>query len=281
MSKTVYLLLPAFLVVLGVGLIPTISLINYSVQTPFAEVEKFVGLENFRKVFVDTRVIDAFQRNIIFSALALAIEIPFGIGLALILYEKGKLNTLISMIITIPVLIPPITIGLLWRLMARENGTLRNLMNFLGLYYDPYRVPEQAFGTIVAMDVWHWTALICLVVSAGLAGMDKSPVLSAKTEGATRWQIFRHIELPALSFPLVFVSLLRLIDTLKIYDEATVLTMGGPGQTTEFLSLYVKKTAIDQFIVGYGAALSLIYNLTVLLLAWLLLIVMTKGKGVV
>jgi glycerol transport system permease protein len=272
--------MPSIIIVLAIGIVPTICAVNYSLQNPFTEVNTFVGLEHFRKVFLDYRFADALQRNMIFSAICLAIEIPLGMALALILYERTKINSIISLIITIPVLIPPITVGLLWRLMVRDTGPITVLLkNFFNLNFVPYQNPTQAFATIVAMDVWHWTPLVCLVVSAGLAGMDRSPVLSARTEGATRWQIFRRIELPAISFPLVFISLLRLIDTLKIYDEPTVIFAGGPGLTTEFISLYIRKVAIDQFVVGYGAALSLIYNFIILLLCYLLLIVMTKGRG--
>jgi len=279
MQKHVLLILPALLVVFGVGVIPTICLINYSVQTPFSEQNIFVGFENFKKLLFDYRFLNALQRNVIFSIICVAIEIPLGIVLAKILYEKSKLNTIISIIITVPVLIPPITIGLLWRLMIVEAGPLRRLFTIFNIPFNPYRNPTQAFCTLIAVDIWHWTPLVCLVVSAGLAGMDKSPVLSARTEGATGWQIFRYIELPAIKFPLIFMVLLILIDTLKLYDEAVIIFGGGPGLTTEFLSLYTKRMAIDQFTVGFGAALSLVYNLIVLVLCVMMMNVITKGRG--
>lgn len=239
----------------------------------------FLGFENFRKVLFDYRVAGALSRNLNFSAAALLIEIPLGVALAKLLYEKSKINTIASIVITIPVLIPPITVGLLWRLLIYESGPFTKFIKMFGIYYNPFRDPSQAFWTAVLVDVWHWTPLVVLVISAALAGMDRSPVLSAKTEGATGWQIFRFIELPAISFPLAFITLLRLIDTLKVYDEPTVMFAGGPGLTTEFLSLYVKKVGIDQWLIGYASALSLIYNFIVLFLCLILVNVLTKGRG--
>ncbi|MEM3713407.1 MAG: sugar ABC transporter permease [Nitrososphaeria archaeon] len=279
MNKHVFLILPSILIVLFIGIIPTISLINYSLQNPFTDMNKFLGFENFRRVLTDYRVSDALLRNLYFSAAALLIEIPLGVGLAKLLYEKSKVNTITSIVITLPVLIPPITVGLLWRLLTYESGPFTNFVKMLGLYYNPFRNPTQAFWTTVLVDVWHWTPLVVLVISAALAGMDRSPVLSAKTEGATTWQIFRFIELPAISFPLAFITLLRLIDTLKVYDEPTVMFAGGPGLTTEYLSLYVKKVGVDQWLIGYASALSLIYNFIVLCLCIMLVNILTRGRG--
>ena len=279
MSK--YLILPAVIAVLVVGLVPFLILINYSVQTPYAEENVFVAFNNFRKIVSEPRFIDAVRRNLMFSATVLAIEIPLGLLLAFLLYERSKLNSIISSFIIIPALVPPISIGLLWRLLIRSAGPLGQIAALLNLGYDPFRVPFHAYWTIVLMDMWHWTSLVTIVVSAGLAGMDRTPILSARTEGATRWQIFRYIELPAISFPLVFVSLIRLIDSLKIYDEVIILTGGGPGLTNEYISQYLKTIAVDQWIIGFGAAGSLIYNFIVLMLCYLLLIVMTRGRGLI
>lgn len=280
MQSHKYLILPAMTVVLFVGLIPLFSMINYAVQTPYGVENVFVGFDNFYKILHEPRFLDALRRNVIFSFTVLCLEVPLGILFALLLYEKGRLNTLISTVIVLPALIPPISIGLLWRLLLRSTGPVARLANFLIPGFDPFRNSLHAYGTILTMDVWHWTSLIVIVVSAGLAGMDRNFVLSAKSEGATRWQIFRYIELPAISFPLVFVSLLRLIDSLKIYDEVIILTGGGPGLTNEYVSQYIKTIAIDQWVVGLGAAGSLIYNFIVLMLSYTLLIVMTRGKGV-
>lgn len=272
--------LPAFILVLFVGILPTLCVFNYSFQKPYAEVNKFVGFDNYRKVLHSDRWWAAFGRNLLFSAIALAIEIPLGLGLALLLYRGGKFNGFVSATITIPALIPWVTIGLIWRLLCRRVGPLATFLNsVLHMNYSPFVNSTHAFWTIVAMDVWHWTSLVFIVCAAALASMDRTPVLAARVEGATRWQIFRYVEMPALTFPLTFVAMMRFMDTFKIYDEPFVLTAGGPGLTTEFLTLYVKRIGLEQWLLGVGSAASLIYLYIVLIFSFVLMLVITRGRG--
>lgn len=273
------LLLPACLLILIVILLPMMAVVNYSFQTPYASPNLFVGFGNFTGILSNSRWWNAFARNSMFSAIVLSIEIPLGLGLALLLYKKGKLNGIISAIIIMPVLLPWVTVGLMWRLMCRGVGPLTSLFNTFNLGYVPFQNSTHAFGTVVFMDVWHWTSIVFIVLLAGLVSMRKAPILAAKTERASRWQIFRHIQLPALRFPLIFVILIRFMDSFKIYDEVAILTAGGPGLSTEFLTMYVKKLGLDQWMLGSAAAASLIYLLVVLVVCFLLMVVLTRGKG--
>lgn len=284
MNRLTLLLLPALLITAFVGVFPLFALINYSVQTPFALENNFVGLTAFRNAFWDARFINAVARNVLFAAIALAIEIPLGLGLAYLLRGPGKLNSILSALIILPPLFPAVTIGMMWLLMVRSNGPfgliLNNIAKLFGGTFDPFKNSLHAFGTIIAMDVWHWTGLVFLVSYAALSSMDESYVMSARTEGATRWQIFRYAELPQLQFPLIFISLLRFIDALKIFDEVFILTGGGPGLSTEFVTQYIRTLGIEQWNIGYASSLSLIYLYTVIILCWLLIVGVTKGRGV-
>ena len=275
------LIIPAALLVLIVALLPTMAVVNYSFQTPYGEPNEFVGFDNYRKILHDSRWWDAFKRNLIFSIIVILIEIPLGLGLALLLYKKGKINGVISTVIVLPVLLPWVTVGLMWRLMCRSVGPITTFFNFFNFDYNIFLSSTHAFWTIVLMDVWHWTSIVFIVLLAGLAGMRRAPILAAKTEGASRWRIFRCIQLPALKFPLIFLILIRFMDSFKIYDEVNILTAGGPGLSTEFLTMYVKRLALDQWILGPGAAASLIYLFTVLVVCISLMLVLTKGEGLI
>ena len=276
------LLLPAILVTAFVGLTPMFALLNYAVQTPFEIQTSFVGLDHFRHLFHDYRFTDAVLRSVIFAAIALAIEIPLGLGLAYLLRKPGIINSVITALIALPTLFPPVTIGMMWLLMARRNGPLGMIMNFfLGGGFDPFKNATHAWGTIILMDVWHWTGLTFLVSLAAISGMDESYIISARTEGATRWQIFKYAEFPQLVFPLTFISLLRLIDALKIFDEVYILTGGGPGLATEFITQYIRTVGLEQWVIGYASAMSLVFNFIVLLLSWLMLMVLTGGRGLI
>jgi len=280
MRNYVWLFAPALIILLIVGLVPIFPLVNFSVQTPYQEVNKFVGLAHFKEMYSDSRWIDAIQRTLLFSVIVLAIEIPLGLVLAYFLHRPGVLNSVASAAIVLPALFPPISVGLMWRLMAATVGPLGKLLNTIGIKYNIAINATQAFATIIIMDVWHWTSLTFLVLSAAFAGMDPTPIMAARTEGATRWQIFRYIQLPSLTFPILFVILLRLIDALKIFDEVYVLTSGGPGFSTEFATQYIRNVALEQWNFGYGSALSLVYLFIIVILCVMIMNALTRGKGV-
>jgi glycerol transport system permease protein len=280
-----WLLLPAVILTAFVGIFPIFALLNYVVQTPFEIENRFVGLENLAKLFKDYRFTDAVLRTIVFAALSLLIQIPLGLGLAYLFRGAGKLNAILSSVIILPTLFPPVTIGMMWLLLTRTNGPFGITFNFLlnsifGEPYDLYKNAIHAFATIILMDMWHWTGLTFLVSLAALTSMDETYILSARSEGATRWQIFRYAEFPQLLYPLLFITLLRLIDSLKIFDEVFILTGGGPGLSTEFVTQYIRTIGIEQWIFGFSSAMSLVYLYIVLILSWLLIVGFTRGRGI-
>ena len=279
MEKYGVLVVPAILVIIFVVLLPFIAVINYSFQTPYSG-DQFVGFLHYRNLFKDERLQDVFTRNLLFTTIALLTEIPLGLGLAYCFYKPSKTSTITSMIIAIPALLPGVTIGLIWRLMIRSTGPIPVfLRNYLNYIFEPFINPSQAFWILIAVDIWHWTSLSFIIFASALAGLDPTPTLSARTEGATRWQIFRFIEVPSLKFPLIFITLIRFMDSFKIYDEPTVITGGGPGLATEFLSMYIKRLGLDQWQLGYASAISMIYLFVVLIACFILIQLMTKGRG--
>lgn len=280
------LLLPALIITGFVGIFPLFALLNYAVQTPFTTRNVFVGFDHFYRMFEDYRFTNALLRSLAFAGICLAIEIPLGLALGYMLKGYGKLNALIGSLIILPTLFPPVTIGMMWLLMVRSNGPFGILFNgILSIFgsgaYDPFRNEVHAILTVILMDVWHWTGLVFLVSLAALSSMNETYILSARVDGATRWQIFRYAEFPQLVFPLTFVALLRLIDTLKIFDEVFILTGGGPGLSTEFVTQYVRTLGIEQWNVGYASAISLVYLYIVIILSWIMVIGLTKGKGLI
>lgn len=285
MRRQLLLLMPALLVTGFVGIFPIFALLNYALQTPFAIENKFVGLSHFYTIFRDYRFVEAVGRTLILVGVCLAIEIPLGLGLAYLLRKPGRISGVISALIILPTLFPAVTIGMMWLLMVRSNGPigliLNNILKVFGITYDPFKDAFHAFGTVVLMDVWHWTGLVFLVSLAAVSAIEETYVLSARVEGATRWQIFKYIELPQLTFPITFICLLRLIDTLKIFDEVYILTGGGPSLTTEYITQYIRTVGIEQWNIGYASAMSLTFLFIVIMLCWLMIIMLTRGRGLI
>ena len=135
----------------------------------------------------------------------------------------------------------------------------------------------DAWATLIVMDVWHWTSLVVLLCYAGLVSIPDAYYQAAKIDGASRWAVFRYIQLPKMGRVLLIAVLLRFMDSFMIYTEPFVVTGGGPGNSTTFLSIDLVKTAVGQFDLGPAAAMSLIYFLIVLLLSWVFYTVMTNA----
>jgi glycerol transport system permease protein len=239
----------------------------------------FEGVKWFQEVLASERFRDALQRQLLFTAIVLAIEIPLGVAIALAMPHKGWGVSVCLVLMAMPLLIPWNVVGAIWNIFALPDiGLLGRGLNALGFDYNYTRQPVAAWFTLVAMDVWHWTSLVVLLAYAGLSAIPDAYYQAARIDGASAWAIFRHIQLPKMKRVLTIAVLLRFMDSFMIYTEAVVLTGGGPGNSTTLLSIDLVKIALGQFDLGPAAAMSLIYFLIVLLLSWLYYTVMTKDE---
>ena len=263
--------LPVVLIVSFSGVIPLMAVVNYSVQDILDfNTRFFVGLQWYQQTLQDPRFIEAFLRQITFSASILLIEVPLGILIARGMPRTGWAASLILVLLAIPLLIPWNVVGTIWQLFARSDiGLLGVALNAIGFSYNYTADPLDAWLTLLAMDVWHWTSLVALLAYAGLSSVPSVYYQAAELDGANAWQVFRYIELPRLRSVLIIAVLLRLIDSFMIYTEPFVLTGGGPGNTTTFLSQYLTTIAVGQFDLGPAAAFSVIYFLFTLLFCWI------------
>lgn len=263
--------LPLLLVVSFSAVIPLMTVVNYSVQDILdIHTRYFVGVDWYRETLADPRLQDALIRQLMFSASVLAIEIPLGVMIALALPKEGRLTTVLLLLFAIPLLIPWNVVGTIWQIFARGDiGLLGVALAELGIEFNYAMNPMDAWITLIAMDVWHWTSLVVLLSFAGLSSIPRAYYQAAEIDGLSRWQMFRLIELPRLKRVLTIAVLLRLMDSLMIYTEPFVLTGGGPGNSTTFLSQYLATKAVGQFDLGPAAAFSVIYFLMVLLLCWI------------
>ena len=262
--------LPVVLIVSFSGVIPLMAVINYSVQDILDfNTRFFVGFQWYQETLQDPRFIEAFLRQIAFSLSVLLIEVPLGILIARGIPRDGWLTSVLLILLAIPLLIPWNVVGTIWQLFARSDiGLLGVTLNQMGFSFNYTANPMDAWLTVLAMDVWHWTSLVALLTFAGLSSVPNAYYQAAKLDGASDWQVFRYIQLPRLRSVLIIAVLLRLIDSFMIYTETFVLTGGGPGNTTTFLSQYLATIAVGQFDLGPAAAFSVIYFLFTLLFCW-------------
>lgn len=282
-NKAWLLVLPVFLLVAFSAVIPLMTVVNYSVQDILdPNTAFFVGAEWYREVLRDPRLHESLLRQFIYSGSVLSIEIPLGIAVALMMPTKGRMASLCLILLAIPLLIPWNVVGTIWQIFGRADiGLFGWALNGLGIDYNYASNPRDAWATVLLMDVWHWTSLVALLCYSGLRAIPEAFYQAAEIDRASKWAVFRYIQLPKLKSVLVIAVLLRFMDSFMIYTEPFVLTGGGPGSSTTFLSQTLVTMAIGQFDIGPAAAFSLIYFLIVLLVSWLFFTTIThmdKGK---
>lgn len=269
-NKAWFLVLPVFVIVAFSAIIPLMTVVNYSVQDIFdPQTRYFVGTEWFEMVMTDSDLHGALLRQFIFSFTILAIEIPLGIAVALMMPTQGRGASLALILVAIPLLIPWNVVGTIWQIFGRGDiGLFGAAMNGLGIDYNYASNPMHAWLTVVLMDVWHWTPLVALLCYSGLRAIPEVYYQAARIDRASRWAVFRYIQLPKLTNVLIIGVLLRFMDSFMIYAEPFVLTGGGPGTSTTFLSQSLVTQAIGQFDLGPAAAFSLVYFLIILAVCW-------------
>ena len=282
-NKAWLMVLPVLLLVGLSAIIPLMTVVNYSVQDSFGNNEFFwVGTEWFQEILHSERFLNALQRTLLFSALILAIEIPLGIGIALAMPKRGIGVSICLVLMALPLLIPWNVVGTIWQVFGRiDIGLLGHGLESLGLDYNYTQTTFDAWATIIIMDVWQWTSLVVLLCYSGLVAIPEVYYQAARIDGASRWAVFRYIQLPKIKRVLLIAVLLRFMDSFMIYTEPFVVTGGGPGNATTFLSIDLMQMAIGQFDLGPAAAMSLIYFLIILLLCWVFYTLMTVSDQAV
>jgi len=288
MTKTVnnrawLFVLPVFAIVAFSAVLPLMTVVNYSVQDTFGNNQFFWnGIAWFQELLdpssqLGERFFDSLWRTLLFSAIILLIEVPLGIAVALAMPREGWSVALCLVLMALPLLIPWNVVGTIWQVFARGDiGLLGWIVNRLGIDYNYTGDPLDAWVTIIIMDVWHWTSLVALLCYAGLKSIPDAYYQAARIDGASRWAVFRTIQLPKMRRVLLIAVLLRFMDSFMIYTEPFVLTGGGPGNATTFLSIDLVKLALGQFDLGKAAAMSLVYNLIILAICWVFYTVMTN-----
>jgi len=271
-QKAWFLILPVLLCVAFSAILPLMTVVNYSVQDIISpERRVFVGTEWFAAVLRDEELHGALVRQLVYSLAVLLVEIPLGIVLALAMPAKGWKSSAVLVTVALSLLIPWNVVGTIWQIYGRPDiGLLGAALNAIGVDYNYTAYATDAWVTVLVMDVWHWTPLVALLCFAGLRSIPDAYYQAARIDGASKFAVFRYIQLPKMRGVLMIAVLLRFMDSFMIYTEPFVLTGGGPGNATTFLSQYLTQKAVGQFDLGPAAAFSLIYFFIILLLCFVL-----------
>jgi len=268
--------LPAVLVLGLVGLVPLITVINYSFFEIFILDARFwIGTEWYDAIIGSERFWTSFGRSTLFSMLVLLIQIPLGIAIALCIPRRKFWIGVTLAVVALPLLVPWNMIPSLWlSLLDPDTGILGRILPCMGWPVDWKLSVVHTWLVIIVMDVWHWTSLVVILCYSALTIIPASYYQAAAIDGAGPWQVFRFIQLPKLYHVLLMAILLRFMDSFMIYTEAFPINSGGPNGATMFLAVDLGEE-IKAFNYGPSAARSVLYFIIILMVAWMF----SKAQG--
>jgi len=265
--------LPAGLVVAAVILLPWIFTLVMSVyEWKIGSDPNFVALANYQRLFTDERFGWAIIRTLYFTAAAVFFPMVLGVAAAVTFQRNFPFRGVARTVFILPMMATPVAVGLVWTMMFHPQlGVLNYLLTSVGLppsawSYDAVSV----IPTLVLVETWQWTPLVMLIVLGGLASLPQDPYEAAKLDGATAWQMFRHISLPLVWPHIVVALVIRTIDALKAFDTIFVISNGGPGTASETLNIFLYQTAFAYYDMGYASAVTVVFFVLIMLVSLVL-----------
>lgn len=279
-------ILPTAIVMILLFVIPVIfvffiSLTNYKLGADFDKIA-FLGFSNFRRLFTGEESGFYFSVGISigFMILGTLLQLVFGMMCAMLLNHEFKFKGLVIACLVVPIAVTPSIISQIWKLIFNsEFGVANYFITLLGGEPVQWLSGEHAFKSVLIATVWQYTPFVTLMMYAGLRSLPISPYESAMLDGASKWQIFRYITLPLMKNLIILCALMRSIDMLKTFDIPYVLTQGGPGNATKFLSLLIFDTGFgEQNFVGRASAMAVVLIIVVTLISLVLFHMQNKNR---
>ncbi len=276
-----YLALPGQIVSLVVLVVPLLvalymSFTDWSPTRGSLFSAPFVGFDNYSDLLIqDTRFVEAVVRTVLISAICLALEFTIGLGLAMLFLREFRGKAVLFSAFLTPMMILPVVVGYTFWMLFQSNGPINQVIAlFVGAAAMPewFRSAPLAITTVIVTEVWHWTPLFFLILLSGLNAVPENPVRAAVILGASPRQVFWRVVLPMLRPVIIVAFVIRAMEIIKLFDEVFMLTRGGPGSSTETISLYIYKLAFNDFQLAYGAAAAFLVLIGTLLLINLMLL---------
>lgn len=246
---------------------------KWSIGTPWSDAQ-WVGLETFVRTLQDPAVWHSLRVTLVFAFVCVVSEMILGIALALALEDRpGRPLYGVAFFRTLfilPMMIAPIAVGLTWRyLFDTQFGLINAVLGVVGIEPLAWLAdPNLAFAAIVIADIWQWTPFVFIMMIAALANVDTAVLEAARMDGANWWQTTFKVKLPMVVNVIVVTLVMRLIDAFRVLEVVYILTFGGPGDSTEILSLHIYKTAFVGQQLGAAAAISVLLLAVVAGLSW-------------
>jgi multiple sugar transport system permease protein len=255
-------LIPAWFLLVAVALVPLL----YSLAGSFTNASllntqsDFIGFDNYLQLFRDSRFVDSLLNTLLISALSILVQMPIGFGLAVLLNRQLRGTAFFRTSLIMPILLTPVAVGLMWRLMMNvDNGVIAGTLRMFGLApIDWLGDRAVALWSIVFVDSWQNTPFVMLLILAGLQNLPDGPIEAARVDGAGTFRLYRHVILPILSPVALVVLMIRVVESIKLFDIIYILTSGGPGTATQNISLLDFRFGFTFMQTSLAAALGIL-----------------------
>jgi multiple sugar transport system permease protein len=256
-----------------------LSFHSWNMMIPFSE-PVWYGVQNYSKLIHDAAFINSVKITLIYVVVAVTIEFILGMGLALLatsgVHAMGPIRT----VLLFPLMMTPVVAGILWRTLFHSTyGVINHVVGLLGIPPQTWLGdPSQALAAVIMVEIWQQLPVVTFVLAAGLQSLPVDMYKAAAVDGASRWQVFYMITLPLLRPVIIVILMLRIMDAFKVFDIVFMLTYGGPGQTTEVLSLLIYKTGLKFFQIGQASAMSWVFLFFIFVISFFFIRELQRGE---
>ncbi len=271
--------LPAGIVIAAVIVLPWLFTLVMSVhEWKVGSDPAFVGVANFTRLFADERFQWALLRTLYFTSLAVIFPMLLGVAAAVTFARDFRFRGIARTVFILPMMATPVAVALVWTMMFHPQlGVLNYLLTSVGIPPSEWSYSASSvIPTLVLVETWQWTPLVMLIVLGGLASLPQDPYEAAKLDGASSWDMFRHITLPLVWPHIVVALVIRTIDALKAFDTIFVISNGGPGTASETLNIFLYQTAFAYYDMGYASAITVVFFILIMVISLVLFSVRQK-----
>lgn len=230
----------------------------------------WAGLDNYIALLNNEAFRSSFFITITFVTLAVTLQFLFGMGLALLITSGIRAIGVIRTVLLFPLMMTPVVAGVLWRTLFHSTyGVVNHLLSLVGIPAQPWLgSATQALPAVITVEIWQNLPVVAFILAAGIQSLPTDLYKAAAVDGASRWQTFRMITLPLLKPVILVVLLLRIMDAFKVFDIVYTMTQGGPGQSTEVVSLLIYKTGLKFFQIGQASAMSWVFLIVIFIISF-------------
>jgi multiple sugar transport system permease protein len=277
-------LLPSMLLFLVVLVFPTAYVVNLMFKRhSLTDVmgNRYIGIDNFTKLAGEDRFWSAAVHSLMFSTVSMAVSIPVGIAIALVIRKRLRGTALLRVALIIPMVLAPLVVGAVFRFMLDSNGFVDWLLSFVGLDGTAFLAkPSTSLVTVAFVDAWQWAPFVAIVTAAAMETLPVSVMEAARLDGVNAWQELWHFTLPQIRPLLALVALIRFMDSFREFDKIFIMTNGGPGSSSETLPIYLFRYAFQYYDMGYAAAVGFVMLILISIVSSLIVRWSRASQGV-